>query len=573
MFAIRVEFLTGRYAATKFNDRDATEWPPHPARLFSALVAVWAQGENPTEDERDALLWLESQEPPAICATGASERSIVTFFVPNNEAGVAAYSQQQANFEKLTVLASELATVSASLVSQPSDGQLTKKVSKLAKELEKLQGKIASDSIKQTSAKGVPSPDAVSNGAQLLPEERGKQARTFPVRIPYEPVVHFVWADAAASSEQTLVLDSLLARVSRLGHSSSLVSCSVVHNAPKPSMVASRDGSELLRVPAQGLLDELERSFASHQGIEPRSLPTVFASYRPSKPPTTSHAHPELGDDWIVLTDVSDRKLPLRRVLDLTVAIRGALIKHADAPRSEILSGHEPGPEGQPTPPTRRDHLALVPLAFVGHSHADGLIRGVGLVLPRSADLDERAVVVDALRNWMSAGDNDEALVHLGRSGVQRMVLRDQLSSPATLQPQTWCRPSNHWISATPIVLDRFPGDLWKGSPGRVAAAERSAVETIMRSCEFAGLPRPSRVEIELSPPLVGVPAAGSFPIYESPGRKVRRPAVHARLWFDEPVAGPVLIGAGRFFGYGLCRPTNASAVVQGSSVPSEGES
>ena len=270
---------------------------------------------------------------------------------------------------------------------------------------------------------------------------------------------------------------------------------------------------------------------------------------------------------------MSDRKLPLRRALDLTVAVRGALLSHADAPRSEILSGHEPSSDGRPTPPTRRDHLALVPLAFVGHPHADGLIRGVGLVLPRSADLDERAVVVDALRKWMSSDGEDVALVQLGRSGVRRLILRDQLSAPATLQPETWCRPSGHWVSATPIVLDRFPGELWRGSPGRVAAAERSAVETIKRSCEFAGLPRPRRVEIELSPPLVAVPSVGAFPTYESPGRKVRRPAVHARLWFDVPVAGPVLIGAGRFFGYGLCRPMNPSPVAPRPSVLSGTES
>jgi hypothetical protein len=29
----------------------------------------------------------------------------------------------------------------------------------------------------------------------------------------------------------------------------------------------------------------------------------------------------------------------------------------------------------------------------------------------------------------------------------------------------------------------------------------------------------------------------------------------HAILVFDEPVRGPVLIGAGRYRGYGFCRP------------------
>jgi CRISPR-associated protein Csb2 len=33
------------------------------------------------------------------------------------------------------------------------------------------------------------------------------------------------------------------------------------------------------------------------------------------------------------------------------------------------------------------------------------------------------------------------------------------------------------------------------------------------------------------------------------------RPRRHLVLYFAEPVAGPVLLGAGRFRGLGLCRP------------------
>ena len=40
MLTIEVEFLLGRYAAADFRDRERPEWPPHPARLFSALVAA-----------------------------------------------------------------------------------------------------------------------------------------------------------------------------------------------------------------------------------------------------------------------------------------------------------------------------------------------------------------------------------------------------------------------------------------------------------------------------------------------------------------------------------------------------
>ena len=39
MLAVEVEFLMGRSLATQTDERTEAEWPPHPQRLFSALVA------------------------------------------------------------------------------------------------------------------------------------------------------------------------------------------------------------------------------------------------------------------------------------------------------------------------------------------------------------------------------------------------------------------------------------------------------------------------------------------------------------------------------------------------------
>src|SRR5207248_7942432 len=87
MLALEVEFLLGRYAAADFRDRDRPEWPPHPARLFSALVAA-AHGSGMGESARDALLWLEGLPPPQLCAEGApAAQSPVTAYVPVNHPG------------------------------------------------------------------------------------------------------------------------------------------------------------------------------------------------------------------------------------------------------------------------------------------------------------------------------------------------------------------------------------------------------------------------------------------------------------------------------------------------------
>jgi CRISPR-associated protein Csb2 len=86
MLAIEVEFLTGRYTASVSDGRSEPEWPPHPSRLFSALVAAWYEASG-TDSERSALLWLEQQiAAPEISASAANHRSTPIVYVPVNDA-------------------------------------------------------------------------------------------------------------------------------------------------------------------------------------------------------------------------------------------------------------------------------------------------------------------------------------------------------------------------------------------------------------------------------------------------------------------------------------------------------
>jgi CRISPR-associated protein Csb2 len=66
-FAIEVEFLEPRYDASRHDDNHhlESEWPPHPARLFNALVSIAEVG---TADD-DALRWIETLGPPSIVAS------------------------------------------------------------------------------------------------------------------------------------------------------------------------------------------------------------------------------------------------------------------------------------------------------------------------------------------------------------------------------------------------------------------------------------------------------------------------------------------------------------------------
>ncbi len=85
MFALEVEYLTGRAVASEPNDRDTAEWPPHPGRIFMALVAAHTERDPGDVAERAALLWLESLSPPGIGATDASQREVLDVFVPVND--------------------------------------------------------------------------------------------------------------------------------------------------------------------------------------------------------------------------------------------------------------------------------------------------------------------------------------------------------------------------------------------------------------------------------------------------------------------------------------------------------
>ena len=91
MFAIEVELLTGRYAATTHNDRRRAEWPPHPARFFSALVAAlhdYEEGNEEAKRGRKALEWLERQGAPSLWVDPESRvgrRQVQDVYVPVND--------------------------------------------------------------------------------------------------------------------------------------------------------------------------------------------------------------------------------------------------------------------------------------------------------------------------------------------------------------------------------------------------------------------------------------------------------------------------------------------------------
>ena len=582
MFAIAIELLAERYTAMQFNDRSRPEWPPHPARLYSAMVATWADSGEPDPEERAALCWLEAQGAPEIHCGEPGGRAIVTHFVPVNDPTALTRDVHGSTYAPVRSARGEVAAARRS--------GSAKALQSAEKALGKAQAKAAADAAKAGTPTGRESTTVAASVLQVLPENRGKQARTYPTVIPDKASVRFVWPSAEPGAAERQALDGLLGRVARLGHSSTLVACRCDETGPATDATwvpGESDGaaSVRVRIPRPGLLDRLELAYRTHHGEEPRTLPAGMVSYRRAAQASRPAAAPHLGGDWYVLGFNGPRFPAAVQSLAAARAARHALLSHGEQPPAEVLSGHRPG--GGATPPTSRTHLAVVPLLNVGNAHSDGSLFGIAFIVPADCSPGERHSVEQALRAWAGAEKSGEFQLVLpaGEAGRPLRYLLQELGvdrsgepEPGWLAPLTrrrktttrdyWCRPARRWLTVTPVALDRFPGNLRSTQPETRDRAMADAAAGIVRSCVNAGLAAgPSGVAgvtVRLDAPLVGLPAAPAgrtgpgqrhFPGYRI-GQGAPRACVHAEIEFAEPVRGPVLIGAGRFLGYGLCLPS-----------------
>jgi CRISPR-associated protein Csb2 len=145
--------------------------------------------------------------------------------------------------------------------------------------------------------------------------------------------------------------------------------------------------------------------------------------------------------------------------------------------------------------------------------------------------------------------------LHLGTAGNLQLERVEWGIVQTSLRPRTWCGRARIWYSVTPLALDRNPGDLRSRDASKLRAATEEAVESVSRACERIDLPVPKHVEILPSAPWAGAAKARQYPSYPGDATRTQRVLTHVRIEFEQPVRGPVLLGAGRFVGLGLFRP------------------
>lgn len=474
MLAFEVHYLSGRAYACDFQNRRRAEWPPHPSRFFSAMVAAFYES-GLGDEERRALKWLEQQGPPQIHASDGRERIGVTSYVPANDS--------EWKYEK------------------------------------KLKANVPID------------------GNSFIPSGRKRQPRYFPSFRPESPLVYFIWPLIEPNQRVELqqhapALNRVAERVTYLGNSASLVQVRLCESAPPPTLVPDEVGDIALRVAGPGRLKDLSESHERNQ----RPSGGLWATYirTDSASPKTA-LEESIFDDFFVfrLRSQTGTGLPVEATLKLTDAVRRTLLdqKFAGDNPTDLLTGHG-----------RHPHCAYIALPFVGSQYADGHIIGFAVVLPKGLGIDDRRAVLRVLAKFKE----DPQLVIPDVGGWTAEYVADE-PPLKTLNSQTWIKPSRVWHSATPMLFDYFPK---KNKPGRAAR------EIITSSCQNIGLPPPAEAEISPYASLTGVEPAGKFLTRRRP-EDAPRYATHITLVFDHKVGGPILLGAGRYFGLGLMRPVD----------------
>ncbi|HYC78841.1 MAG TPA: type I-U CRISPR-associated protein Csb2 [Planctomycetota bacterium] len=555
MLAIEVELLGDRYVAGEHGNRARAEWPPHPARFYSALVAALHDRSPVDAEERAALLWLEELPAPSLSVDlsvteEVGRREVKPVFVPTNDVtlvGDAEADLREARrvFESLGVAASE-----------SKRGALSKQ----AKALKKEEEKFARFMEKAMEPDRAPASSAIKTAMALCPDGRPRNERRFPTVVPEERTFAFLWPIADASAHLP-ALSRLCGRVTRLGHSTSLVRCAVVDRELKANLVPSPAGDLVLRTAGKGQLARLEAAHAGHKDVEPRVLPSAATRYGAPDGPHPETPRSTFADEWIVFERTAGARPLLTTAADFARALRRALIEiHGMKDLPVSLSGHDAN--GAATEP----HVAFIACPFVGHPHADGSIQGVAIVPPRSLRSDDRELLSKLIGSWeRERGDpRRDYELRLGAGASRRWgeaemaVTRVLMSEKRSLQSRTWCRPSRRFVTVTPIALDRHPGNLRSNSGRTAHRAAEEAEAAIADACVRIGLPRPEGVSISLAPLVTGARHVRECAVWPPTPGRVRRARVHADIRFPVKVRGPVLVGAARYFGLGLCLPVDA---------------
>ena len=331
-------------------------------------------------------------------------------------------------------------------------------------------------------------------------------SRYLPTVHPQNPVVTYFWNNIAHNNYEKIV--AIAENITHLGRASSLVHVRAVSaDGLAPNWFPDPNGNDALRAPTKGRLSLLQEAFNHHL----RSPQASVISYSNSDIKYSNERWKEL----MVLRPSNG--INGRFATRWAERIRSSIMSYMDPNILSIVSGHNS--DGS----INHRHVAWAAIPNIGHKYSNGSILGLGCWLPHNITDEE-------------CGELWSALTQITATDGECLDYDD--NDLKSLRIKTWSRPSKCWATVTPIALDRWPK---KNHP-----AEKIIADSIQR----LGLPNPKSITCSSFSEFQG---AIDTTRYET--RKRNRQLVHARIEWDEHIGGPLLIGAERYFGGGLCRP------------------
>ena len=341
-------------------------------------------------------------------------------------------------------------------------------------------------------------------------------------------------------------VDGMAKRVPYLGRSTSVVLMSAAAaDGISPETDGDADlavyepcdllGQDLsLRIPYAGFLDDLDDQYAldrpAWEVCRRHGYRRVRAGENPEDPAGTDVVASSFPD--LLVFRFTGVKPQPDLAPAFTKAFQQAVFKTAGRDAPSVLHGH--GADGRP-------HVAFLALPDVGSQYSDGHLLGLGVAIPE-LPTGQRAEVLRAVLGWCRSDGSEAMELRVPGIGEVQLVYRPTETKPWGATPDRWRQASTRWVTATPVVLDRFPD-----------SQDADDVEHVVRiSLRTVGLPDPIDVETSRQPLL---PGAVRLRPADLPRRARGRLFRHVAVTFDRPVAGPVLVGAGRYLGVGLLAP------------------
>ena len=492
---VAVRFHEGRYHGTG-------GWPPAPARLFQALMAGAARGATVPGTTLDALDWLERLPHPVIAAPRGAPGQGYTGFVPNNDLDAALSTKNTPDIEDAvgsirvgkTVRPILFDAALPVLYCWPFEG----------------------DDERATAL--------CDAAACLYRLGRG---------------IDMAWADA-------VVLDANEAQRRLSDHGGIVYRPSAGGGAGRNLLCPQPGTGRSLKARFDEMRNRFRRGGSNRKPVSVFAQPPkpLLTSVAYDTPPARLHFALREGD---ARAGFAPRRLSEAAVLVAEVRDQAATRLCDAAPaRSDDIARYLIGRGA--TDADKAARVRIVPLPSIGHPHADMMIRRIAVYVPQSCPLraDDLA--------WAFAqviwSDADGVVV----SELQRADDDDAMAT-------RYDRSGRRWRSVTPLALAAVrrrridparAGEEAKGAAER-AREESRAASAVRQALRHAGIDVPPvDVRVQREP----FDGHGARTETFATGTRFSKASLwHVTVTFAAPVAGPLLLGDGRYLGLGLMRP------------------